>query len=51
MDDVTSTLPAGDVHWDGETLTVGGVVAEPGRHRLGDTGMILEVVDPVPDED
>lgn len=40
---VVQQLPAGDIHFDGETLSVGGVPLTPGRYRIGDTDAHLEV--------
>lgn len=36
-------LPAGDIHFDGRVISVGGKVLTPGRYSIGDTGTVLEV--------
>jgi hypothetical protein len=40
MDTDTRTLPPGDLHWDGDQLTIGGEVLAPGRYRLANGGVL-----------
>lgn len=44
-------LPAGDLVFDGRTITVGGQVLAPGRYAIGDTGGVLTVETPAEDDD
>lgn len=52
LDDATEPrdLPAGDLRWDGQALTVGGVPLAPGRYRVGGTGAHLVVEPPGGDD-
>ncbi|MGX4657119.1 helix-turn-helix transcriptional regulator [Micromonospora sp. SCSIO 07396] len=44
-------LPPGDIHFDGEALSVGGQVLAPGRYAVGDSGAVLTVEPPAEDDD
>ncbi len=49
--DITD-IPAGDVHWDGTVMTVGGrELTRPGRYRLIDNGNPISIIEVLDDED
>ncbi|NBE80296.1 hypothetical protein [Micromonospora rubida] len=43
-------LPPGDIHFDGQVISAGGVPLAPGRYAVGDTGAELVVAEPGPDD-
>lgn len=47
----TPTIPAGDLHWDGDTLTAGGEHLAPGVYRIPGSASVVEVTGPITEGD
>ncbi|WP_329013286.1 hypothetical protein OG271_04110 [Micromonospora rifamycinica] len=51
VDEPLIKLPAGDIHFDGVSLSIGGQALAPGRYAVGDSGAVLTVEPPPEDDD